>query len=113
MATTQSGPIIPPRFITIDGMVNYVMKELDRDSSEAILKTEKTKLLPKEFVQLYQHYYANEINHINHVRSCMDYLLGLGDPALDRIPHDYSKNERYLFLTICAFNLKEYCNIDP
>ena len=42
----------------------------------------------------------------------MDYLLGLVDPVIDRIPLDHSKNERYLFLTICSFSLKRCCSID-
>ena len=64
MTSKTSGLTILPRFTALDGMVDYITKDLDKDSAEAVLKTERSRLLPEKLVQPYEECRSWEINHI-------------------------------------------------
>lgn len=102
--------IIKP-FNDLNQLVDYISSESNISRKKAnILLSDKSrnKILPHWFLKDYEKYRKEEIFHINHVRRCMDKIV----PGESPNRHDYSKDELYFFITICAFNVKdEVCEV--
>lgn len=85
-------------------------KQISRTKANSLLgdKTRRSKILPPWFLENYEKLRRQEKLHITHVRKCMDKIV----PGESPNQHDYSKDELYIFITICAFNVKdELCRV--
>lgn len=86
-------------------LVEY-LTTLPRPKANDLLATYKgrEKLIPGELFPRYENLRENELLHISHVRKCMNILLPENDNK-----HDWSKDELYIFITICAFRFINEC----
>lgn len=86
---------------TLDQIVDLVGETLPRREANKYLKR-ITSVLPDNLVEKYKILRRAEKFHITHVRRCMDTLV----PEKKPCRHDYTKDELYQFLTVCAYGFK-------
>lgn len=83
------------------------LTSLPRAKANNLLATyeEREKLIPTELFARYEEIRKNELFHIHHVRKCMNTITSKGNNK-----HDWSKDELYIFITICAFQFLDECD---
>lgn len=101
--------ILLKRYLSLDEMRRDLTEKMSRKSANEILRKHRKNIIPLNLMEKFEKLWKAEYFHLEHVRKCMDKLLPHKAPNL----HDETKDEMYMFITICAFNMKDYCTINP